>query len=253
MWELHTQRAGGIIGDEMGLGKTIQVPNLASPEAARSVTDPLCALNQEASTTLIPVPAASDALVHAPSRDASQHGPQCGNTHRGPCCEPASATMHAQVAAFLAGLHHSRKFAPSLIVCPATVMRQWLRELRLWYPPFRVVVLHESQRSGSAARPSRRWRRWPVWLQACVLRRSPCSRPLRGHVACMSLASVPARMGGASAGAQGQVWCSQGWHVAVCALLDPTAGAGACPEGRHPFPQRWGVSQAMWGCRGTGS
>lgn len=25
MWELHTQRAGGIIGDEMGLGKTVQV------------------------------------------------------------------------------------------------------------------------------------------------------------------------------------------------------------------------------------
>lgn len=25
LWELHTQRAGGIIGDEMGLGKTIQV------------------------------------------------------------------------------------------------------------------------------------------------------------------------------------------------------------------------------------
>lgn len=25
LWELHTQRVGGIIGDEMGLGKTIQV------------------------------------------------------------------------------------------------------------------------------------------------------------------------------------------------------------------------------------
>lgn len=25
LWELHTQRAGGIIGDEMGLGKTIQL------------------------------------------------------------------------------------------------------------------------------------------------------------------------------------------------------------------------------------
>ena len=24
MWELHTQRAGGIVGDEMGLGKTVQ-------------------------------------------------------------------------------------------------------------------------------------------------------------------------------------------------------------------------------------
>ena len=25
LWELHSQRAGGIIGDEMGLGKTVQV------------------------------------------------------------------------------------------------------------------------------------------------------------------------------------------------------------------------------------
>lgn len=25
MWELHQQRAGGIMGDEMGLGKTIQM------------------------------------------------------------------------------------------------------------------------------------------------------------------------------------------------------------------------------------
>jgi DNA excision repair protein ERCC-6 len=84
LWELHTQRAGGIIGDEMGLGKTVQI------------------------------------------------------------------------AVFLAGLHHSGLFRPSIIVCPATVLRQWLRELRLWYPPFRVVVLHESQRAGSAPRPSRR-------------------------------------------------------------------------------------------------
>ncbi|CAL5223760.1 g6324 [Coccomyxa viridis] len=84
MWELHNQRAGGIIGDEMGLGKTVQV------------------------------------------------------------------------AAFLAGLHHSGLFRPSIVVCPATVLRQWLRELRLWWPPFRVVVLHESQRAGLAPRPSRK-------------------------------------------------------------------------------------------------
>ncbi len=84
MWELHNQRAGGIIGDEMGLGKTVQV------------------------------------------------------------------------AAFLAGLHHSGLFRPSIVVCPATVLRQWLRELRLWWPPFRVVVLHESQRAGLGPRPSRK-------------------------------------------------------------------------------------------------
>lgn len=52
LWELHTQRAGGIIGDEMGLGKTVQL------------------------------------------------------------------------AAFLAGLHRGGRFRPSLIVCPATVLRQ---------------------------------------------------------------------------------------------------------------------------------
>ena len=61
----------------------------------------------------------------------------------------------AQVAAFLAGLHHSNKFRPSIVVCPATVLRQWLRELRCWYPPFRVAVLHDSQRTGHLPRPSR--------------------------------------------------------------------------------------------------
>lgn len=62
-----------------------------------------------------------------------------------------------QLAAFLAGLHHSGKFKASLIVCPATVLRQWLRELRLWYPPFRVAVLHDSQKSGMLARPSKEY------------------------------------------------------------------------------------------------
>ena len=32
MWELHTQRAGGIIGDEMGLGKTVRKPLIFSHE-----------------------------------------------------------------------------------------------------------------------------------------------------------------------------------------------------------------------------
>lgn len=76
LWELHTQRAGGVLGDEMGLGKTIQI------------------------------------------------------------------------IAFLAGLHHSGLFRPSLIICPATVLTQWLRELRTWYPPFRVSILHDSVAGG---------------------------------------------------------------------------------------------------------
>jgi DNA excision repair protein ERCC-6 len=40
LWELHNQRAGGIIGDEMGLGKTIQVG--AGPSAGRVVMAGCC-------------------------------------------------------------------------------------------------------------------------------------------------------------------------------------------------------------------
>lgn len=49
-----------------------------------------------------------------------------------------------QVAAFLAGLHYSGmlKKRPALIVCPATVMSQWVTELHQWWPPLRVAILH---------------------------------------------------------------------------------------------------------------
>ncbi|XBW35768.1 hypothetical protein QEN19_001339 [Hanseniaspora menglaensis] len=48
-----------------------------------------------------------------------------------------------QVIAFLAGLHHSNKLKkPILIVCPATVMKQWFSELTKWWPCFRCVIFH---------------------------------------------------------------------------------------------------------------
>lgn len=72
LWELHCQRAGGIMGDEMGLGKTIQV------------------------------------------------------------------------LSFLGALHFSNMYKPSIIVCPVTLLRQWRREARKWYPSFHVVILHDS-------------------------------------------------------------------------------------------------------------
>lgn len=73
MWELHQQRAGGIVGDEMGLGKTVQV------------------------------------------------------------------------AALLGALHYSGALRrPSIVVAPATVLRQWVRELHTWAPPLRVLLMHDS-------------------------------------------------------------------------------------------------------------
>uniref|UniRef100_A0A5F9DH91 DNA excision repair protein ERCC-6 n=1 Tax=Oryctolagus cuniculus TaxID=9986 RepID=A0A5F9DH91_RABIT len=33
---------------------------------------------------------------------------------------------------------------PALIVCPTTVMHQWVKEFHTWWPPFRVAILHET-------------------------------------------------------------------------------------------------------------
>ncbi|KAI8824146.1 DNA dependent ATPase [Fimicolochytrium jonesii] len=57
-----------------------------------------------------------------------------------------------QVIAFLAGLQFSNLLhGPILIVCPATVLRQWVQELHKWWPPFRAIILHSS---GSGLVPS---------------------------------------------------------------------------------------------------
>ncbi|XP_074531581.1 DNA excision repair protein ERCC-6 [Halichoeres trimaculatus] len=60
-----------------------------------------------------------------------------------------------QVISFLAALSYSKlrtrgcnyRYAglgPTVIVCPATVMHQWVKEFHTWWPPFRVAVLHET-------------------------------------------------------------------------------------------------------------
>ncbi|KAK7148462.1 hypothetical protein R3I93_012707 [Phoxinus phoxinus] len=60
-----------------------------------------------------------------------------------------------EIIAFLAGLSYSKlktrgsnyRYAglgPTVIVCPATVMHQWVKEFHAWWPPFRVAVLHDT-------------------------------------------------------------------------------------------------------------
>jgi len=50
-----------------------------------------------------------------------------------------------QIIAFLAGLSISNLVKkPILVVCPATVLKQWVREFHTWWPYFRVALLHES-------------------------------------------------------------------------------------------------------------
>ncbi|KAG0204914.1 hypothetical protein BGX28_003293 [Mortierella sp. GBA30] len=50
-----------------------------------------------------------------------------------------------QIISFLAGLLYRGKLdAPIIIVCPATLLKQWVKEFHRWWPPMRVAILHSS-------------------------------------------------------------------------------------------------------------
>jgi DNA excision repair protein ERCC-6 len=50
-----------------------------------------------------------------------------------------------QAISFIAALHYSKKLTkPVIVVCPATVMKQWVNEFHRWWPALRVSILHTS-------------------------------------------------------------------------------------------------------------
>ncbi|KAI8604269.1 DNA repair and recombination protein RAD26 [Dissophora ornata] len=58
-----------------------------------------------------------------------------------------------QIISFLAGLLYSNKLdAPIIVVCPATLLQQWVKEFHRWWPPMRVAILHSSG-SGMHGKP----------------------------------------------------------------------------------------------------
>ncbi|KAF1999592.1 DNA repair protein-like protein Rhp26/Rad26 [Amniculicola lignicola CBS 123094] len=59
-----------------------------------------------------------------------------------------------QAVSFIAGLHYSKMLhKPVIVVCPATVMKQWVNEFHRWWPALRVSILHGS---GSGMLDTRR-------------------------------------------------------------------------------------------------
>jgi DNA excision repair protein ERCC-6 len=59
-----------------------------------------------------------------------------------------------QAISFVAGLHYSKLLTkPVIVVCPATVMKQWVNEFHKWWPALRVSILHTS---GSGMLDTRR-------------------------------------------------------------------------------------------------
>ncbi|TRY58587.1 hypothetical protein DNTS_015879 [Danionella cerebrum] len=124
MWELHCQQAGGILGDEMGLGKTIQIIAFLAGLSYSKLKTRGC--NYRQGTTFV-------ALLLLPV--FSRCWPEIQSTvlpgH--PVQTPLESPKYVY-----AGL------GPTVIVCPATVMHQWVKEFHTWWPPFRVAVLHDT-------------------------------------------------------------------------------------------------------------
>ncbi|PSN72079.1 hypothetical protein BS50DRAFT_569641 [Corynespora cassiicola Philippines] len=59
-----------------------------------------------------------------------------------------------QAISFIAGLHYSKILTkPVIIVCPATLLKQWVNEFHRWWPALRVSILHAS---GSGMLDTRR-------------------------------------------------------------------------------------------------
>ncbi|KAJ5924153.1 DNA repair protein rhp26 [Penicillium verhagenii] len=50
-----------------------------------------------------------------------------------------------QAITYVAALHHSKMSSkPAIVVCPATLMVQWVTEFHNWWPALRVSILHSS-------------------------------------------------------------------------------------------------------------
>ena len=83
-----------------------------------------------------------------------------------------------QAISIIAALHHSKKLTlPVIIVTPATVMKQWVKEFHQWWPPLRVSILHSS---GSGMMNVRREREIEDEIESEMWKVGD-KRPLGGH------------------------------------------------------------------------
>ena len=72
-----------------------------------------------------------------------------------------------QIAALLGAVAASGEHSPTLIVCPATLVAHWVRELTQWWPPLRVLIL--SGGSTTAAKGTRARVIAETLTRSCVL------------------------------------------------------------------------------------
>ena len=116
LWDLHGQKCGGIIADEMGLGKV--------GERTNERTKCFDVLDFRRFKSLLFSPRFT--TVESETRRIRERKRKTidRRTLRSAC--------------------RYRGLGPVLIVCPSTLLHQWVHEFHQWWPEFRVAVLHES-------------------------------------------------------------------------------------------------------------
>lgn len=129
LWRAYTGKRGGVLADEMGLGKTVQAIAF------------LMALFEKEATAA--EAHASEPTLHAAMAAATARmAVVAGSGGSGGAGVPATEAGAAGAAA--AG--SPPKLA--LVVCPASVLDNWQRELRTWCP-FRVRIAHAAGKADA--------------------------------------------------------------------------------------------------------
>ncbi|ETE58895.1 DNA excision repair protein ERCC-6 [Ophiophagus hannah] len=134
LWELHCQQVGGILGDEMGLGKTIQIIVFLAGLSYSKIRTRGTNYRQASMLRFVAEPHQIP-WVRSVCKAGQRHKVACSTNS-------LPATIVYSVGDI--GAHRHRGLGPTVIVCPTTVMHQWVKEFHTWWPPFRVAVLHET-------------------------------------------------------------------------------------------------------------
>ncbi|OLY79503.1 DNA repair and recombination protein RAD26 [Smittium mucronatum] len=141
LYKLHNLNCGGILGDEMGLGKTVQIVSfLASIYHSKALacqssshpTNHLCKTKSE----IKKIDNYSKIYDFYHESDTSSNKDEIKHI-----------AIENQIGEFPINpdvTPHSDVQLPSLLVCPATLINQWVNEFHKWWPPLRIVVLHST-------------------------------------------------------------------------------------------------------------
>ena len=118
LYGLHKKSCGGLLGDEMGLGKTVQI--IAFLHALNySKISRYCRYRTPFNIT------------------------QLLNLIR--CFTNYSCQVHTHTHdIYKCKIYRYLGLGPTIIVCPTTVLHQWVQHFHQWAPEFRVAILHQS-------------------------------------------------------------------------------------------------------------